>query len=436
MAEQLVVPRRILSALLTSLSAGVVPRTGAPYIAIGRVDEIAAIKSDLDKIADGGSALRLLIGKYGSGKSFLIQLMRGHALENGFICADADLSPSRKLHGSSGSGVATYRELIKNLATKSSPDGGALGSLISRWLSSLQLEAAKEHAPDSHGFHRAVELQVFAVTSKLSENVGGFDFACAINHYYKAHQNGNEEAKNATLRWLRGEYLTRTAARADGLPVGSIIDDNNWYDFIKLFAAFAKEAGYSGLLVFIDECVNLYKITNRISRENNYEKLLAMLNDCLQGQAPHLGIIFGGTPQFLEDPRRGLFSYEALKSRLNDTRMTNVINMNSPIIRLRRMSDNELFALLHRLKLLHEQYHSEPSRLTEQNDRHFLTICLARVGADTQITPREIIREYVNLLDIMHQNPSSTYDQLVSGGVNFKPEQPDDEFTDFDFLEI
>ncbi|MBQ0125071.1 MAG: ATP-binding protein, partial [Clostridiales bacterium] len=320
MAENNVkIPKRILSALLSGLSAGVVPRVGTPYIAIGRTAEIAALKRDLDTVRDGGGATRFIIGKYGSGKSFLIQLMRGYAVEQGFVCADADLSPERKLSSTSGGGLATYRELIKNLAVKSSRDGGALPQLLAKWLSDVMYAVAADGVPtDTPEFDNAVTRKIFEVTRSIETGIGAFDFAKVISEYMRAVRALDEARQSACLRWLRGEYGTKTEARA-ALGVTSIINDDNWYDYIKLLAAFVRKIGYGGLIVFIDECVNLYKIPNRISRENNYEKILSVFNDTLQGKAEGLCVIFAGTPQFLEDRHRGLFSYEALKSRLNDT---------------------------------------------------------------------------------------------------------------------
>lgn len=417
MDEKITVPKRILSSLISSVSAGVVPRLGAPYIAIGREAEISALLSDLETVGDGGSAMRFLIGKYGSGKSFLIQLMRGYALDRGFICADCDLSPERRLCGGKGSGIATYRELIKNMSSKTLPEGGALGQVISRWLSSVQSEVAQSGIlPGSPDFSVEVSKRVFALSKKMENSVGGFDFASVINDYYRAETEGNDEVKSACLRWLRGEYVTKTEAR-EYLSVGSLICDDNWYDYIKLWAEFIRSIGYRGFVVFIDECVNLYKITNRISRENNYEKILSMFNDTLQGRAPGLCIIMGGTPQFLEDTRRGLFSYEALRSRLADGRFTGngeFRDMLGPVIRLRRLSENELFALIARLTKLHGMYYGWQPRVTEEQQAQFLREALGRTGADTMMTPREMIRDYMSVLNILLQNPQAQFTDVVS----------------------
>ncbi|MBQ8249389.1 MAG: ATP-binding protein [Clostridia bacterium] len=427
------IPKRILASLLSSISAGVVPRMGAPYIAIGRSEEIEALLSDLEAVSDGGGSMRFIIGKYGSGKSFLIQLVRGFSLERGFITADADLSPERRICGAKGTGIATYRELIRNLAAKSSPDGGALPQIIAKWLSELQSEVAAEgHEVGSEAFVRELTARIYTATRELESQIGGFDFATVLTQYYKAYMDGNEEKKSACMRWLRGEFSTKTEAKnAIGVSLGGIIDDDNWYEYIKLLAVFFRKIGYRGFVVFIDECVNLYKIANRISRENNYEKLLSMFNDTLQGKAEGLALIFGGTPQFLEDTRRGLFSYEALRSRLSDGQFVRAgfKNLIGPVIRLRRLSDDELYALISRITSLHAQNYSWQPRVTNEDMAVFLKICLERAGADTMITPREIIRDYMTVLNILLQNPDTTFTEVVGSGVIKLAHGEDDENT-------
>lgn len=429
--SQSAVPKRILTSLLASLAAGVVPRAGAPYIAIGRRDEIAALLSDLEAVNEGGGGMRLLIGRYGSGKSFLMQLIRGYALERDFITADADLSPERRLYGSGGSGVATYRELIKNLASKSSPDGGALPKIIARWISALQSEVLGGGSdPSGADFNRRIGARVMEELREVEFLVGGFDFARVMSEYHRAYVEGDEEGRSACLRWLRGEYSSKTEARAAlGFSVSVIIDDDNWYDFLKLWASLVRRMGYRGLVVFIDECVNLYKITHRVSRENNYEKILAMFNDTLQGRAPGLEIILGGTPQFLEDTRRGLFGYEALRSRLCDSRfaLEGCKNLIGPVIRLRRLSDDELLALISRLTRLHAQNWSVEPRVGEEEMLRFLNICLERAGANAMITPREILRDYMTVLNILMQNPGVSFDEVVGDAVKLKTINDDEE---------
>jgi hypothetical protein len=401
------------------LTAGVVPRVGAPYIAIGRREEISSLLDNLDEVSEGGAFCRFLIGRYGSGKSFLIQLLRGYALERGFICADADLSPERRLSGGNGAGLATYRELMTNVACKASPDGGALATVLSRHFTKLRTELVAEGVePETEEFVKALRKKVFATLSELEGDVGGFDFARVLTEYYNASMVDDNDKKSACLRWIRGEFATKTEAKsALGFQVSTIIDDDNWYNFVKLLSSLSVYLGYSGLIVFIDECVNLYKIPNRISREANYEKLLAIFNDTLQGKAKSLGIIFGGTPQFLEDTRRGLFSYDALRSRLQDSKYSDMgyKNLSSPVIRLPRLSDNELLALVKRLTKLYQQREgiSEPPVSDEQIER-FLSNALSKAGAEELVTPREIIRDYLTLLNILRDNPDVDFDKLIA----------------------
>ena len=421
MAEEFIepkVPKRILNTLLSSLTAGVVPRVGAPYIAIGRREEIASLLDNLDDVSEGGAFCRFLIGRYGSGKSFLIQLIRGYALERGFICADADLSPERRLSGGNGAGLATYRELMTNIASKACPDGGALATVLSRHFTKLRTELIAEGTdPESEEFVKGIRKKVFATLSELEGDVGGFDFARVLTEYYNASLADDNDKKSNCLRWLRGEFSTKTEAKsALGFTVSTVIDDDNWYNFIKLFSSLSVYLGYSGLVLFIDECVNLYKIPNRISREANYEKLLAIFNDTLQGKAKNLGIIFGGTPQFLEDTRRGLFSYDALRSRLQDSKYSDMgyKNLSSPVIRLPRLSDNELLALVKRLTKLYQQREGAPvPPATDDEIERFLANALAKAGAEELIIPREIIRDYLTLLNILRDNPSAKFDELI-----------------------
>ncbi|MBR4013388.1 MAG: ATP-binding protein [Clostridia bacterium] len=423
------VPKRILNTLLSSLAAGVVPRAGAPYVAIGRKDEISALLSDLEQINEGGGSMRFIIGRYGSGKSFLMQLIRGYALERDFITADADLSPERRLYGTAGSGVATYRELIKNLASKSSPDGNALPKIIAKWIDILRTElVSKGVEPDSDSFDVKLNALVAEKLREIEFMVGGFDFARVITEYYRSLVNGDDDKKTACLCWLRGEFTTKTEARNSlGFGVSVIIDDDNWYDFIKLWAVLVRFMGYRGLIVFIDECVNLYKINHRVSRENNYEKILSMFNDTLQGRAEGLGIILGGTPQFMDDTRRGLFSYEALRSRLGDSRYNSerFNNFIGPVIRLKRLSDDELFALISRISKLYAQNYGCGMLVSEKQMVEFLEISLSRAGADSMVTPREMIRDYMTVLNIMMQNPNVSFNEIVGTTVSENTE--DDE---------
>lgn len=410
-------PRRIAQAILNSLKGGVVPRIGLPYVTVGRKNEIDALLHDIEIIGEGGASFRFLMGRYGSGKSFLLQTIRNYAMDRNFVVADADLSPERRLTGTRGQGLATYRELIGNLSTKTRPEGGALMLVLDRWISSIQARTAAESglAADSPAFSEAVRREIYAVLGSMSELVHGYDFARLLSKYYEAAISGDDGAKARVLRWFRGEYQTKTEARQE-LGVGVIITDDDWYEYLKLFAAFFRQAGYQGLLVLVDELVNIYKIPNSVTRNSNYEKILTIYNDALQGKARYIGFLMSGTPQCIEDRRRGVYSYEALSSRLAEGKFSRAgaRDLLSPVIRLEPLTPEEMLVLTEKLTALHAGLYGYESALTEEDLASFLRIEYARVGADTKITPREIIRDFIELLDILYQHPGMQAQTLLN----------------------
>ena len=393
------VPKRVAAVILNSLKGGVVPRIGLPYITVGREVEIRALLTDLSLIADGGASFRFLVGRYGAGKSFLLQTIRTHAMGEGFVVADADLSPERRLQGGQGQGLATYRELIRNISTKTRPEGGALNLILDRWVASCA---------------DADESAINAQLAPLEEMVHGFDFTRMLRRYRTAVAEGDEESMSRVTKWIRGEYRTKSEARAE-LGSSTIISDDDWYDYVKLIARFLVCSGYKGMLALIDELVNLYKIPNAITRQYNYEKILTMYNDTLQGKAQYLGMIMGGTPTSIEDRRRGVFSYEALRSRLAQGRFAreDLKDMLAPIIRLQPLTYEELLVLIEKLMQIHAGYFGWTPTLTENDLVDFLKIEFGRVGADTHLTPREVIRDFIELLDILCQNPDANVAELL-----------------------
>ncbi len=423
MQPKIQVPRRVCAAVLNSLAAGVVPRTGLPYIAIGRNREIAALLQDLETVESGGSGFRLIVGRYGSGKSFLLQLLRGHAMERGFAVADADLSPERRLAGAKGQGLATYRELIRNLSTRAAPDGGALPVILSRWIAQIQLRvaAAEKLSPGSPELTRAVELAILEDISRFADMVHGFDFAAAVAAFYRGYAEGDESLRQAALRWLRGEFSNKTEARAY-LPVQSVISDESWYDYLKLMSALMVATGQKGLLIIIDEAVNLYKIVQSVSREANYEKLLGMFNDATQGKLSNMAFFLGGTPQFVEDNRRGLYSYEALRSRLRANRFAggDTQDFAGPVLTLQPLTPEELLALLKRILELHSQRYEWTPPVSDAQLAAFVEELAGRMGADILLTPREVVRDFTGLLNILQQNPDKQFEDLVQS-LEIKP---------------
>lgn len=410
------IPRRIATILLNSLKGGVVPRTGLGYIAVGREKEINALLNDVKIIEDGGATFRFIVGKYGSGKSFLLQTIRNHVMDQGFVILDGDLSPERRLTGTKGQGLATYRELISNMSTKTKPDGGALPLILEKWISSIQSEVMTtlNISPSDEMFQKQVEIKIYEVVNKIEGMVHGFDFAKVISKYWIGYKNGDDEKKNNALKWLRGEYQTKTECKQD-LDVNIIITDDNWYDYIKILAVFMVGAGYKGMLLLIDELVNLYKIPTSVTRQYNYEKILTMYNDTLQGKAKYLGIIMGGTPQCVEDERRGIFSYEALKSRLEDSRFASDEERDflAPIIRLKPLTPSEMTILVEKLTNIHADLYEYERKITEQELIEFIKIEFSRIGATTNITPREIIRDFIELLNTLYQYPEKTLLSII-----------------------
>ena len=414
MAAEFRIRPRDRDAILQSLAAGVVPRRGLQHVQVGRASEVSALLSDLDRIIDGGSAIRFVIGEYGSGKSFFLHLIRSAALEKNVVTMHGDLTPDRRIHATGGQARNLYAELARNLATRTNPEGGGLAYVVERFIGQAQQEA---RAADGN-----VEDVIHQHLDKLSELVGGYDFAEVVAAYWRGHDQGDASLKASAVRWLRGEYATRTDARRD-LGVRTIVDDGSVYDQLKLLARFVRLAGYTGLLVALDELVNLYKLANTRARSSNYEQILRILNDCLQGTVSHLGFLMAGTPEFLTDTRRGLYSYEALQNRLSENTFASagLKDFSGPVIRLPNLTPEELFVVLTKLRHIHASGDSAAPALPDDALRAFMDHCSRRIGEAYFRTPRDTIRAFVQMLAILEQNPEAAWSDLV-GKVRVEPE--------------
>lgn len=411
--------------IIQSLRAGVTPRLGIQHIQVGRAQEIQALYRDIERMIDGGSAFRLIIGAYGSGKTFFLAVIRSLALEKRMVTVHADLSPERRIYSSSGHARHLYSELMRNLSTRTKPDGNALSSVVERFITQAIKQAQEEGCHVSEVIHEKL--------NKLSEMVGGYDFASVIDAYWKGHEQGNDELKSRAIRWLRAEYSTKTDARRD-LGVRTIIDDANFYDSLKLMSLFVREAGYSGLLVCLDEMVNLYKLNSTQARASNYEQILRMLNDCLQGTVEGLGFLLGGTPEFLLDPRKGLYSYEALQSRLAEntfSKRIGVIDYTSPVLHLASLTQEELFILLKNLRHVYASGDSDQYLVSNDMLMSFMQHCFNNIGADYFRTPRSIIKAFIDILSTLEQNPQIHWSQLINE-IQLEEDRPSDDMTDFD----
>ena len=430
--------------LIQALRAGVVPRVGQHLVQVGRTKEIETLLKDIDRIADGGTAFRLVIGEYGSGKTFFLNLIRAIALERKLVATTADLNPDRRLHASGGQARSLYAELAKNLATRTKPEGGALQGIVEKFIFTATTEAKVEAV--------GVDVVIQRKLSRLAEMVNGYDFAHVIEAYWRGHQGGREQLKTDAVRWLRGEFTTKTEARA-ALGVRTIVEDGTIYDQIKLLSLFVRLAGFSGLLICLDELVNLYKLSNSQARNSNYEQILRILNDVLQGSVEGLGFALGGTPEFLMDTRRGLYSYSALLSRLaeNTFAKNGLVDYDHPVLRLASLSQEDFLVLLHKIHHVYAQGDVSRYLLPEEAITSFMIHCHQKIGEAYFRTPRTTITAFVNLLAVLEQNPGAEWQGLLgqvaihrdTGGVSDlqveegltpRPEATgtsDDEFTSF-----
>lgn len=392
--------------VLQSLRAGVVPRAGQHLIQVGRTREIETLVNDIDRIADGGSGFRVVIGEYGAGKTFFLNLVRAVAMERKLVVASADLNPDRRLHASGGQARSLYAELMRNLSTRTKPEGGALAGIVEKFIATAKTDAKAQGL--------ATEVIIRERLNHLTELVNGYDFADVIAAYCRGFEEGNEELKANAIRWLRGEYSTKTDAR-QALGVRSIIDDASIYDQLKLLSRFVRLAGFSGLLVSLDELVNLYKLANTQARNSNYEQILRILNDSLQGSAEGLGFVLGGTPEFLLDPRRGLYSYPALQSRLSQNSFATgaLVDFSGPVVRLSSLTPEDFYVLLQKIRGVFALGDESKYLVSDQGIFSFMEHCSKRIGEAYFRTPRTTITSFINLLAILEQNPGTAWQELL-----------------------
>ncbi len=405
-------------AIIQSLRAGVVPRVGQHHIQVGRLEEVKALLQDIERVADGGSGIRFVVGEYGSGKTFFLFLIRSIALEKKLVTVHADLTPDRRLQATGGQARSLYAELMRSMATRAKSDGAALPTVVERFISSALTDARTRGIQP-----QAIILERLAA---LSELVGGYDFSQVVAAYWRAHETGNEALKSAAVQWLRGEFSTRTDAR-QALGVRSIIDDDSFYDHLKLMARFVRLAGFGGLLVCLDELVNLYKIANTQARSANYEQILRILNDCLQGAAVGLGFLLGATPDTILDTRRGLYSYQALQSRLAENRFATggMVDLSGPVINLANLTPEDVFVLL--CKLRHVYSSGDPSKqlLADSDIQSFMAHCSKRIGDAYFRTPRNTIKAFLDILAVLDQNPGVSVGDLIGRATVSADQAPD-----------
>lgn len=422
--------KREATAIINSLSGGVVPKVGVQHITVGRKLEIEAFTSALDDVRDGHSMIKFWIGDFGSGKSFMLHLFNTVAIKQRFVVANADFTPDNRLYSNDRKAVALYTSIMDNIAIQTKPEGGALPTLLDRWIEQIISKVAMDNTIPiteirDEKYFNLIQESIMQTVNEVTES-GGFDFGVVVIKYYEGYIKNDEFLRRSALKWLKGEYTTKTEARKD-LGVREIINDLNYYDMLKNFCRLFVSIGYSGFMINLDEAVNLYKISTANMRAKNYEKILTIFNDCFQGKVSNLFINFAGTKEFLENERRGLFSYDALKTRLETNKFESLEyrDLAQPVIKLVPLNHNEIFVLLTKLKAIFDTNYNVNIEITEEDIQLFMEEIFNKPGADEFLTPREVIRDFLNILSILRQNPEVDKRSLISE-IEIKDERPDD----------
>ena len=418
------------TAIVNSLLGGVVPKIGVQHITVGRSAEVEAFLTALEDVKNGHSIVKFWIGEFGSGKSFMLHLLNTVALKQKFVVANSDFTPDNRLYSNDGKGLALYAQIMDNVSIQTKPEGGALSTLLDKWIEQIMMQTAQSNEISlaeirGEQYQPLIQNNIMKTVNEITE-VGGFDFAWVIGKYYEGFIREDEHLRRNALRWLKGEYKTKTEARAD-LGVREVINDLNYYDMLKNFCKLFVSIGYSGFMINLDEAINLYKISTSVMREKNYEKILSIYNDCFQGKISNLFINFAGTKEVLENPRRGLFSYQALKSRLetNKFETQQIRDFAQPVIRLMPLDHNEIFVLLKKLKAVFDFNYKVELNVTDQDIQQFMEELFNKPGANEFLTPREVIRDFLNILSIIRQNPG-TDKQKLFGDIEIKDERPNE----------
>jgi hypothetical protein len=403
--------------IVQALMAGVVPRLGLKHIQVGRVDELSAMVKDVERVADGGSAVRFVIGDYGAGKTFFSQVVRLIALEKKCVTVHADLATDRRLHSNNGQARALYSAAVANMATRTKPEGGALQNVVER----LVTESVKE--ADNAGV--SIEAVIDRKLEPLQQFNNGYDFAKVVKAYWKGSENSDIDLQSSAVRWLRGEFSTKVVANKE-LGVRTIIYDENIYDSFKALAYLVRAAGFSGMVVVLDEMVSLFGLQNAQARKQNYDQVFRIFNDGLQGNTTGIGFVMCGTPEFLMHSRRGLYSNEALQTRLTENAFVSrgFIDFSGPVLRLANLTQEDMLILLENIRNVYAMGNTAKYLVPDEALHAFMEHCFRKIGAKYFETPRSTVRAFVQLLSTLEQNPTATWQGLL-GGVALADDEPD-----------
>lgn len=422
------------TAIINSLTGGVVPKIGVQHITVGRKLEIEAFTEALNDVKNGHSMVKFWIGDFGSGKSFMLHLMNTVATKQKFVVANADFTPDNRLYANDRKAVALYSAIMDNVAIQTKPEGGALPTLLDKWIEQVVSQTAQlNNIPITEirdeKYLNLIQNNIMQTVNEITDT-GGFDFGVVIIKYYEGYIKNDEYLRRSALKWLKGEYQNKTEARQD-LGVREIINDINYYDMLKNFCRLFVSMGYSGFMINLDEAVNLYKISTSTMRAKNYEKILTIFNDCFQGKVSHFFINFSGTKEFLENERRGLFSYDALKTRLETNKFETLDyrDLAQPVIKLVPLNHSEIFVLLKKLKEIFDFNYNTNIGISDEDIQMFMEEMFNKPGADEFLTPREVIRDFLNILSILRQNPTAEKHSLITD-IKIADERPDESILD------
>lgn len=422
------------TAIINSLSGGVVPKIGVQHITVGRKLEIEAFTEALEDVKNGHSMVKFWIGDFGSGKSFMLHLMNTVATKQKFVVSNADFTPDNRLYANDRKAVALYSAIMDNVSIHTKPEGGALPTLLDKWIEQVVSKTAQlNNIPITEirdeKYMNLIQSNIMQTVNEVTDT-GGFDFGVVIIKYYEGYIKDDEYSRRSALKWLKGEYQTKTEARQD-LGVRDIVNDMNYYDMLKNFCRLFVSIGYSGFMINLDEAVNLYKISTSTMRAKNYEKILTIFNDCFQGKVSNFFINFSGTKEFLENERRGLFSYDALKTRLETNKFETMEyrDLAQPVIKLVPLNHSEIFVLLKKLKEIFDLNYNTNIDITDDDIQMFMEEIFNKPGADEFLTPREVIRDFLNILSLLRQNPNAEKGSLITN-IKIADERPDDSIFD------
>ncbi len=417
------------TAIINSLSGGVVPKIGVQHITVGRDLEVEAFTTALEDVKNGHSIVKFWIGDFGSGKSFMLHLLNTVATKQKFVVANADFTPENRLYSNDGKALTLYSAIMNNIAIQTKPEGGALPSLLDKWIEQVVAKTAQlHHIPlieiRNEAYFDLIQKNIMSTVNEITDT-GGFDFGLVVIKYYEGYIKNDELLRRNALKWLKGEYRTKTEARQD-LGIREIINDLNYYDMLKNFCKLFVSMGYSGFMINLDEAINLYKIATSTMREKNYEKILTIFNDCFQGKVSNMFINFAGTKEFLENERRGLFSYNALKTRLetNKFETTQLRDFTQPVLKLMPLNNNEIFVLLKKLKQIFDFNFQTSIDITDADIQAYMEEMFNKPGADEFLTPREVIRDFLNILSLLRQNPDADKRSMISN-IEIRDERPE-----------